>query len=252
MGKLLTGSKLFLKRNASTILTCIGGVGVIATSVMAVKATPKALKQIEYAQEIKQDELTKLEVIRVAGPAYIPAVLVGASTIACIFGANILNKRQQAALMSAYALLDNSYKDYKKKVQELYGEDAHKRVTAEVAKDKYKEEDDNPDEDGKELFYDLFSERYFRASMNDVIKAEYHMNRKIHMDGSVHLNEFYEALDIEPVPYGEYLGWSSGTLMDITWNDWLDFHHEKTEFEDGLECYMISMSLEPMYDYEYY
>lgn len=248
---LLGYSKQFLNRNASTILTCIGGAGVIATSVLAVKATPKALKLLEQVKEEKGEDLTKLEVVKVAGPAYIPAVFVGASTIACIFGANVLNKRKQAALMSAYALIDSSYKDYKNKVQELYGEEAHKNVVAEVAKDKYNETD-IPDEDGKELFYDLFSERYFRATMEDVIKAEYEINRKIHMEGSAHLNEFYLKLDIEPVPYGEYLGWSSGLLMDITWNDWLDFHHEKTEFEDGLECYILSTGLEPMYDFEYY
>ena len=40
----------FLKRNASTILTCVGAVGVVATSVMAVKATPKALILLEKAK----------------------------------------------------------------------------------------------------------------------------------------------------------------------------------------------------------
>ena len=115
MNKLLRSSKLFLKRNSSTILTVVGATGVIATSVMAVKATPKALAMIEKAKEEKGEDLTKLETIKVAGPAYIPAAIAGISTIACIFGANILNKRQQAALMSAYALIDNSYKEYKNK-----------------------------------------------------------------------------------------------------------------------------------------
>ena len=101
---LLQSSMLFLKKNASTILTCIGSAGVIATSVMAVKATPKALALLENAETEKGEGLTKIEKIKVVGPAYIPAVLIGASTIACIFGANILNQRQQAALMSAYAL----------------------------------------------------------------------------------------------------------------------------------------------------
>ena len=251
MNNLLRCSKVFIKRNASTILTCAGGAGVVATAVMAVKATPKATALLEQAKKEKGEELTKLEVVRVAGPAYIPAVAVGVSTLACIFGANRLNKRQQAALMSAYALLDSSYKDYKHKVEELYGEEAHDRVVAEVAKDKYQEVD-IPEEDGKELFYDLFSERYFRATMADVIKAEYEVNRRISLHGSVHLNEFYELLDIPAVDYGEYLGWSSSLLMDITWADWLEFNHEKTEFEDGLECYLLSTGLEPMFDFEYY
>ena len=53
MNKLLRSSKLFLKRNSSTILTVVGATGVIATSVMAVKATPKALTMIEKAKEEK-------------------------------------------------------------------------------------------------------------------------------------------------------------------------------------------------------
>lgn len=44
---------------------------------------------------------------------YSPAVAIGASTIACIMGANALNRRQQVALTSAYALDQNSYKEYK-------------------------------------------------------------------------------------------------------------------------------------------
>ena len=107
--------------NSSTILTCVGAVGVAATATMAVKATPKAIALLEEAREEKGEELTKLEVIDVTAPVYIPAAIAGFSTIACIFGANILNKRSQAALMSAYALLDNSYKEYMRKSEELYG-----------------------------------------------------------------------------------------------------------------------------------
>lgn len=56
---------------------------------------------------------TKTEAIAAAWKCYIPAVAIGASTIACIMGANALNRRQQAALTSAYALVQSSYKEYK-------------------------------------------------------------------------------------------------------------------------------------------
>ena len=251
MNNLLNHAKVFWKRNGSTVLTCVGGVGVVATSVMAVKATPKALYLLEEAKKEKGEELTKTETILTAGPAYIPSILVGASTVACIFGANVLNKRQQAALMSAYALLDNSFKDYKDKVEELYGEAANIRVREEIAKDKYKDEDIS-DDDNKQLFYDDFSGRYFESTMEDVIKAEYEINRKISLWGGADLNEFYEALDIPAVDYGKFLGWSSGGLMEMAWSDWLDFSHEKVTMDDGLECHIITMSVEPMFDYEYY
>lgn len=251
MNKLLIKSGKFLKRNSSTILTCVGAAGVVATAVLAVKATPKATRLLEEAKKEKGEELTKFEVVKVAGPVYIPAVVTGVSTIACIFGANVLNKRQQAALMSAYALLNNTHKDYKKKVEELYGEDANAKIREELAKDEYEETDISVGEH-KQLFYDMFSERYFESTMEDVLRAEYEINKKISLWCGVYLNEFYELLDIPAVDYGDFLGWSSGTLMDTTWNDWLDFYHEKAIMDDGLECIIITFGVEPMYDYEYY
>lgn len=251
MNKLLRQSKSFLNRNGSTILTCIGGVGVIATSVMAVKATPKAMQLLEKAKESKGEELTKLEVVKVAGPAYIPALVLGASTIACIFGANALNKRQQAAMASAYALLNTSYNEYKKKTVELYGSETDKKIREEIVKSKIEEavvEDDSR----KMLFYDEFSGRYFNSTMENVIKAQYAINRTISLNGGAYLNEWYEELGIEPVDYGSYLGWSGGLLMDCQWTDWLEFGHEKVLIDDDLECIIITMSLEPMIDFEYY
>ena len=240
---LLRSSMIFLKKNASTILTCAGGAGVIATSIMAVKATPKALTLLENAKEEKGEDLTKLEKVKVAGPSYLPAVLMGASTIACIFGANILNQRQQAALMSAYALLDNSYKDYKKKVEELYGKDMKYFVREKITKDKYKK-NKNPVEDDMQLFYDEFSQRYFESTTENVIRAENKINRIIATDYCVYLNEFYELLGVERVDYGDYLGWSMDEIID--------FHHQKVIMEDGMECTIISMYTEPTFEFNDY
>lgn len=251
MTNLLQKSQMFLGRNASTILTCIGGIGVIATAVMSAKATPKAMTRIALAQEEKGEELTKFEKVQAAAPSYIPAVLMGVSTIACVFGANVLNKRNQAALMSAYALLDNSYKDYKKKVIDIYGEEADAEVRTAIAKDRYEEGSMivNP---GNQLFYDEFSGRYFESTMEKLISAQYAINRKIQLEGGAYLNEFYEELDIPPTDYGEHLGWSSGLLCDYQWSDWLEFGHEKSYIDDDLECIMVTFSMEPMFDFEYY
>lgn len=252
--KLLRSSKLFLKRNASTILTCVGGIGIVATAVVAVKATPKALRLIEEAKEEKGEELTKLEVANVAGPVYIPAVLIGAATIAAIFGANVLNKRQQAVLMSAYALVDSSYKDYKKKVEELYGEDADRAVRNSIAEDKYAEEDDEIkiDDDGKRLFFDVLSNRYFRSTMEDVLRAEYNLNRQLMVAGGAYLNEFYNFLDIPEITAGKELGWSPGILESHYGASWIEFDHEEVTMDDGLECCVISMRYEPVIDFAHY
>lgn len=242
---LLQSSMLFLKKNASIILTYIGSTGVIATSVMAVKVTPKALTLLENAKTEKGEELTKIEKIKVVGPAYIPAVLIGASTIACIFGANILNKRQQAALMSAYALLDNSYKDYKKKIKELYGNDVENAVRNEITKNKYNEKP-SPVENDMQLFYDEFSQRYFESTTENVIHAEHEVNRMLTIEHIIYLNDFYVLLGIDRVDYGDYLGWSMDKMVEIQQDSWIDFHHQKVIMEDGLECTIISMYTEPI------
>lgn len=252
MKNLLNRSQMFLKRNAPTILTCVGAVGVVATSVMAVKATPKALRCLEDAREEKGEELTKLEVVKVAGPAYIPAVVMGAATIACIFSANVLNKRKQAALISAYALLDNSYKEYKKKVIELYGDDADQLVREEIVKDKYEERDISLEDDSKQLFYDEFSDRYFESTMENVLKAEYEVNRKLSSHSGLYLNEFYELLGVPPVDYGDHLGWSAAEVYDMCWESWIDFYHKKVDMDDGFDCFIISFSPDPTFNFEDY
>lgn len=248
MNGLVQQSRLFVKRNASTILTVAGGVGVVATTITAVKATPKAVILLQEAERQKGEKLTAIEKVQVAWKPYIPATLIGAGTIACIFGANVLNKRQQASLMSAYAFLDNSYKEYKAKLKEIYGEEADGKIREEIAKDKYVETEVK---DGKELFYDEFSGRYFESTMEEVIKAEYEVNKKISLWGGAEVNEFYDWLKIPQIDAGG-MGWSTGGLMAETWKDWLEFIHKDMYLEDGTKCCMISTWPEPMYDYEYY
>lgn len=251
MNNFLGRSKLFIKRNGSTILTVTGGIGAIATTVMAVQATPKALKTIEAVEEVKGEKLTKLEIVQVAGLIYIPTVLVGVGTLACIFGANMLNQRQQASMASAYALLDGAYKEYRKKVQDLYDISVDDKIRAEIAKDHYKEEDIQVNH-GKELFYDYFSERYFESTMEDVLRAEAGLNKIIANECGAYLNEFYELLGIDEIEAGKELGWSNGILEAMYWTNWVDFQHSQEEMEDGTVCTIITMMQEPVIDFAYY
>lgn len=251
MSTLLHHAQVFFKRNGATILTCLGGAGVVATTITAVKATPKALTLLEEAKQEKGEELTKWEICKTTVPVYIPTVLFGVSTIACIVGANVLNKRQQAALVSAYALIENSYKEYRTKVKELYGTETDKKVNEEIAKDKY-EETDILVQDDKELFYDAFSGRYFESTKVDVLQAEYELNRIISTEGGAYLNEFYEWLPLEETIEGKELGWSIGILESMYWTSWIDFDHNTVMLEDGLECTIITMMQEPVIDFAYY
>lgn len=130
------GLERFVKKHGATILTYVGVTGVVITSISVAKATPKAMKVLELAKEEKGEELTFLEKVNVAAPAYIPSVLIGAGTITSIIGANLMNKKQQASLMSAYLYLDSTFKEYRAKVNTLYGEEADKEVQEALMKDK--------------------------------------------------------------------------------------------------------------------
>lgn len=251
MNNLLRHTKLFVSRNGSTILTCMGGVGLVATAVLTATATPKAMTRVENAREEKGEELTKVETVIAAAPAYIPPVLTGLATLACMFGANTLNKRQQASLASAYALLDTSYKEFKKKVEEVHGEGAVQKVQAEIAKDKYEESDIQP-EDGMKLFYDEFSGRYFESTMEKVQQAEYNINRDLNMQCYALLNDFYEYLGLIPIEGGDDLGWSADMNAEYYWQSWIDFLHHEVVMDDGLEVTIITMVIEPTLGWEDY
>lgn len=155
--------------HVSIALTCLGAAGVVLTSVLTANAVPKASKLIEKAEFEKRDELTKMETVKAAAPAYIPPILAGVGTIACIFGANVCGRKSQASLMSAYALLDRSYREYSKKLKELYGDEADGRIRAEVAKDE-QEENGLIIPEGEQLFFDYNSFQYFTATIDDVLQ----------------------------------------------------------------------------------
>lgn len=129
-----------VKQNSPTILTCIASVGVIAVAVLSAKAAPKAVKIVEEEKQKRGIECssTKESIaynIKFGWKPYIPVVVTAASTIVCIFSANSLSKKQQAALTSAYMMLESSYKEYRNKVKDIYGEEADKEIINAIVKD---------------------------------------------------------------------------------------------------------------------
>lgn len=251
MNQLVNKSQMYVKKNAPTILTVVGGVGVVATTVSAIRATPKAVRLLEAAQEIKGDKLTNLEKIKMVAPLYIPTIIYGATTILCIFGANVLNKRHQASLVSAYALLDNSYKEYKKKVIELHGKDGELEIVEAIVEDKYEEEQPTT-ENGELLFYDQFSGRFFNSTMNNVLSTFYQINRDVSTEYSATINDFYDYLDVPHIDGGDVLGWSVGMNSEAYWQEWIDFAVEERELEDGTKCHFVIIYQEPMVDFDEY
>lgn len=238
----------FFKRNSSTILTCLAAGGVIGTGVMAALDTPKAIRLLELATDEKGEPLTKTEALVAAGPAYIPTFLMGASTIICIFGANALNKRKQAALTSAYALVNGAYTEYKDKVKDLLGDSTEDNICRAIAEDKFINKP-VPVSEGKMLFFEEYSGRFFESTLSEVQDAEYNFNRNYALRGYAELNEFYEFLELPVTQLGSEIGWSDGAGAAFYGYSWIDFNLEQAYMEDGTEYQIIRMPFSPTADY---
>ena len=95
----------FVDHNSASILTGLSVVGVVGTAVLAVRATPEALRRIDYANEDRVSEdlptLTKFEVVKVAWKPYIPATLLGLGTISAVIGSRTIDSKRNAALAAA-------------------------------------------------------------------------------------------------------------------------------------------------------
>lgn len=241
--------KTALRRSSPTILTCLSIVGVVGTTIMAVRATPKALRLIKVRKnELETDKLTPVELVQTTWQCYIPSALVGVGTITCIIGIGVMNRRNQAALASAYAMLNESYKQYRQAAKRVYGEDADEKIHAEMAKDAmvadgcwgYQVYNMDMDPESEQLlFYDLASKKYFNTTMAAVLNAQYHVNRNLSLRGDCSLNEYLSFLGVDGVDKGEEIGWDISYMVEEMDFYWLDFDNHKTTLEDGLECIII-------------
>ena len=132
INQLINKSVVRLKRGSPTVLTCLGVAGVVATTVSAVMATPKAIEKIRKDSLINHDGdpcgYSKTEAIRSAWVYYIPSTVIGVSTITCIVGANVLNRHQQASLSSltytADGVLLDDMNEIVDDIEEVVGEDS--------------------------------------------------------------------------------------------------------------------------------
>lgn len=238
-----------LRHASPTILTCFGVVGVVGTAVMAVKETPKALRLIKAKKnELQKDKLTPVELVQTTWRCYIPSALIGAGTITCIIGIGVMDRRNQAALTSAYAMLNESYKQYRQAAKRVYGENADDRIHAEMAKDAmvadrawgYQVYNMDMDPASEHLlFYDLASKKYFNTTMAAVLNAQYHVNRNISIRGDCSLNEYLSFLGVDGVEHGDEMGWDITHMVEDCDAYWLDFDNSKEILEDGLECIVI-------------
>lgn len=217
-----------------------GSFGVVATAIFSGKAAIKAEAIINEAEIAKDDDLTGLEKVIVAGPNYISTIVTGGLTISSFWAAHILGLKRQAALASAYILMSGLLTDYQKRLPD------RKAIDRDILLEKSKSLELPASSDADlRIFYEEHVGRFFRRTMLEVQDAEYQVNRKFAREGEVTLNDFLAYLSLPPVEHGDVIGWSQEIICDYTTVPWIDFEHELVVLEDGSECYHIHVSETP-------
>lgn len=203
-----------LKKHSPEILTGIGIAGMIATTVTAVKATPKALRMID-AKEIEEDRrLSTKEAIAVSWKCYVPAAITGIFSTACLIGASSVNVHRNAALATAYTISETALKEYKEKAVEVVGEKKEQAIRDAVAKEQLekaniKERKFVPTGKGETPCFDPLTNACFKSDMETLRKAENTLNKQMRDDMVITVNEFLQEIGLEPcdASIGENLGW---------------------------------------------
>lgn len=252
--KIVYSTRGFLHRNGSTILTVVGICGGVYAAVKAVKDTPKAIELLAKAKEpddfgtmnnyLEEEGFTKWDAIKTVAPIYILPVAIGISSIACLLGASVLSRRQQAALIGAYALVDAKFKEYRESAKRVYGEDADQKITDDILIAEHYDDVTLPSGDLM-LFYDSMSDRYFHSTSQNVMESESELNRLFVLRGYASLNDFYKMLGLPETLSGDILGWDAYHGPEDFGYNWVDFVHREEHLEDGSVCYAIIAPFEP-------
>ncbi len=232
IGKLVKATK----GHSADILIGTGIASMVASTVLAVKATPKAMDNIEERKAEKGvTKLTAKETVQVGWKPFIPAIISGVVGAGCIITGTGQHKNRQAALATVYAMSENTLKRYKDEVKKQFGEEKAKEIDKKVVKAKMKERPVIVDADdsmfvqqtghGQTLCYDSLSGRYFRSSINAIDRAVNNINKSLMNEHYVTVNELYNEIGIETIGAGSLIGWRAD-------KDMCDIHYD-TEMDDN-------------------
>lgn len=240
---------LAAKKHSPELLTGIGIAGMVTTVVLAVRATPKALRLIdEKKADIPEENIPRIEAVKAAWKVYVPAVLTGILSTICLIGANSVNQRRNAAIAAAYSLSESALKEYREKVVETIGERKEQAIRDDIAKDKIIENSVREvivSDRGSTLCYDSLSGRYFKSDIEKLRRIVNDLNRRMRDEMFISLNDFYCAVDnpdLGPTKLGDMLGWN----IDKGYID-LNFSSQLTM--DGTPCLVLDYTVVPEYEY---
>lgn len=222
---IFTKAQNVIIKNSTTILTGVGVAGIVTTTIMSITATPKACRLIndaveEPSESVKENiqTLGVKETIKVTWKCYIPTIISGALTIAAFIASYKTSATKQAAIASAYSLLEKTYKTYQDNVIELIGEEKHKEIKDSIAKTQLESTDSEeiiPYGYGETLCFDGITGRYFKSDIETIRTAMNNFNQELLRCFYMDVNSWFIELGLPSIQLGDLMGWNSDHMIDI-------------------------------------
>ena len=248
LGRLVNKAGMTVKKHSPEILVGAGVVGMIVTTVMACKATTKVegiiadtkedidvihdavgredAKYSEYSEEDAKKDLTIVYArtgVKLA-KNYAPSIVLGAASITCILAGHNILKKRNAALAVAYTAVDKSFKEYRSRVIERFGEGMDKElkynlkakeieeiVVDEKGKEKKVKKSVNVAEDVSQysVIFEPGNPVWADPAYNEnfITAQETYLNNLLQARGFVFLNEVYDILGFDMTKAGQVVGW---------------------------------------------
>lgn len=253
LNKLANKAVRGISKHSPDILLASGIASGLASTILAVKATPKALmlieeKKVEKRRNMEEtDNLTKKEIVKAAWKPYIPAAISAVTGVTCILGARSVNAKRSAAVATAFKLTETAFNEYKEAVIEEIGTKKEANVRERVARKhtvEYPATETNIESTGKgnTMFFDEEFNNYFYSDMQAVKKAVNDLNYQILNEDYASVNDLYYLLGIKPMKSGDDLGWSSAYGgLKVKYNTILT--------ENDVPCVVLEYDIAPRYDY---
>ena len=242
-----------LKKHSPEILVVAGIAGTVVSAVLACKATTKVAEILDETkgtldtihegmetgaingQEYTTEDGKKDTVVVYAqtgmklAKLYGPAIILGTLSITSILASNNILRKRNVALGAAYAAIDKSFKEYRGRVIERFGEQVDTELKYAIKAKKFEEIEVDP-ETGKEkkvkktvmvadpnlqsdyaVYFDSKSRNYeTNPDYNRMfLKAQQAFaNDKLQTRGHLFLNEVLDDLDLPRTPAGQIVGWT--------------------------------------------
>lgn len=213
-------SQAIFAKNAPSILTALGVMGVFSTAALAVKATPVALDDLDKAQEYFDRPMTKSETVQTVWKRYVPAASVGIGTVVCIISANSINLKRNAALAGLYSLSERALTEYQNKVIENLGAEKEREIRKQFTDSRIdtglsEQEVIHQSKGGSTLCLETITNQLFRSDGQMLRKIENDLNFRIRREMWITLNDLFYELNFPPSPIGDNVGWNIHTPLEF-------------------------------------